>query len=243
MPDRIVIWDFDGTLAFRNGHWPDCLIEILDEELPGHGHTAERFRPHMQRGFRWHEWEAEHERVADPRRWWIPVEAIAAGAFANAGFEPEEAQRLAARLPATYLLRARWSLFDDSRAALALTRRAGFRNVILSNHVPELPELVRDLGLDELIERLFNSATTGFEKPNPAAYEVVLDALGRPTDAWMVGDQPRADVQGPEAAGIRAILVRTEAPSPRRAPTALEAARLIVGHGDDGPNRDGPNRD
>lgn len=228
MPDRVVIWDFDGTLAFRNGHWSDCLIEILDEELPGHGHAVERFRPWMQRGFRWHDWESEHERIDDPRRWWTPVEAIAAGAFAEAGYGPAEAERLAALLPATYLRRARWSLFDDSRPALELTRSAGFRNVILSNHVPELPELVHDLGLDDLVERLFNSAAIGFEKPNPAAYRMVLDELARPSDVWMVGDQPRADVEGPEAAGIPAILVRTEASSPRRAPTALEAARLIV---------------
>lgn len=228
MPDRVVIWDFDGTLAYRTGHWSDCLIEILDEQVPGHGHSVERFRPHMQRGFRWHEWETEHERIDDPRRWWSPVEAIAAAAFAEAGYDAPESERLAALLPATYLRRAKWSLFDDARPALELTRGAGWRNVILSNHVPELPELVRDLGLDDLVERLFNSAMIGFEKPNPAAYRVVLDALDRPSEVWMVGDQPRADVEGPEAAGIPAILVRTDAPSPRRMPTALDAARLIV---------------
>ena len=229
MPDRVVIWDFDGTLAYRRGHWPDCLVEILDEDQPGHGHTAEVFRARMQQGFRWHEWETEHERNADPRAWWRPVEAIATSAFAAAGLTAAEAARLAARLPEAYLRRARWARYEDSCDALALTRAAGWRNVVLSNHCPELPALVRDLGLDGLVERVFNSATTGFEKPHPEAFRGALAALGSPQDVWMVGDQPRADVEGAEAAGIPAILVRTDAPSSRRAGTALGAARLIVG--------------
>ncbi|MBM4408289.1 MAG: HAD family hydrolase [Chloroflexi bacterium] len=229
MAHRVVIWDFDGTLAYRRGHWPDCLVEILNEDQPGHGHTAEAFRARMQRGFRWHEWKTEHERVTDPRTWWAPVEAIAASAFMEAGFSVLEAERLAARLSEIYLRRVSWAPFEDSLDALALTRAAGWKNVILSNHCPELPDLVRDLGLDGLVERVFNSATSGFEKPHSEAFRGVLTALGSPRDAWMVGDQPRADVEGAEAVGIPAILVRTDAPSPRRARTALEAGRLIVG--------------
>lgn len=227
--DRVVIWDFDGTLAFRRGHWPDCLVEILDREQPGHGLTAEAFRPWMVSGFRWHDWETEHQPVAEPGAWWSPVEVIAAEAYAAAGVPAATAARLAARLRETYLERARWALFDDTLDALRLTRAAGWRNVLLSNHVPELPDLVADLGLTVLLERIFNSATTGFEKPHPAAYQLALDSLGRPERVWMVGDQPRADVEGPEAAGIPAILVRTDAPAPRRAATVLEAARQIVG--------------
>lgn len=229
MPLRVVICDFDGTLAYRRGHWPDCLVEILDEHLPGHGRTADAFRARMHRGFRWHEWETEHERITEPRAWWAPVEAIAASAFVETGFSTADAERLAARLPEIYLRRGRWSLFADSCDALALTRAAGWTNVVLSNHCPELPALLSSLGLDGLVERVFNSATSGFEKPHPEAFRGAIAALGSPRQAWMVGDQPRADVEGAEAVGIPAILVRTDAPSPRRARTALEAARLIVG--------------
>ena len=229
MGQRVVIWDFDGTLARRSGLWSDCLVEILDDEAPGHGHRADVFRAAMQRGFRWHDWEREHERVGDPDRWWQPVETIAADAFLAVGFPAPEAARLASRLRETYLRSTCWSLFDDSREALELTLREGWRNVVLSNHVPELPDLVRHLGLDDVVDRIFNSAVTGFEKPHPAAYRAVLEALRQPTQVWMVGDQPRADVEGPEAAGLPAILVRTDGPSPRRAATALEAARHITG--------------
>jgi putative hydrolase of the HAD superfamily len=228
VPNRVVIWDFDGTLAYRSGLWSDCLVDILDEELPGHGHGREVFRPAMQRGFRWHDWESEHPRIENPDDWWLPVTAIAAGAFRDAGYPPDEADRLAARLRETYLRRTHWARFEDSLAALELLRADGWRTVILSNHVPELPELIAHLGFDRFIDAVFNSAVTGFEKPHPRAYRDTLEALGRPRPVWMVGDQPRADVEGAEAAGIPAILVRTDAPSRRRAATALEAARHIV---------------
>lgn len=231
MPGRAVIWDFDGTLAYRSGHWPDCLVEILDAELPGHGHGREAFAAAMQRGFRWHDWHAEHPVATDARQWWQPVEAIAAGAYREAGYPDTEARRLAARLREVYLRRGAWSLFDDARAALALTASAGWRNAILSNHVPELADLVADLGLADLLDALFNSALIGFEKPHPRAFRGALDGLGAPDQVWMVGDQLRADVEGAEAVGIPAILVRTDAPAARRSASALEAARAIVAGG------------
>ena len=228
VPNRVVIWDFDGTLAYRSGLWSDCLVEILDEEVPGHGHGRETFRPAMQRGFRWHQWESEHPRIEDPDDWWKPVTAIAAGAYRNAGFAPADAERLAARLREIYLRRTTWARFEDSIAALELLRARGWCNVVLSNHVPELPEIVAHLGFEPVLDAVFNSAATGFEKPHPRAYLGALEALGFPHRVWMVGDQPRADVEGAEAAGIPAILVRTDAQSTRRAGTALEAAQRIL---------------
>jgi len=32
-----VLFDFDGTLAYRPGMWSGCLLDVLDELAPGHG--------------------------------------------------------------------------------------------------------------------------------------------------------------------------------------------------------------
>jgi len=60
----------------------------------------------------------------------------------------------------------------------------------------------------EDVERIFNSAQTGYEKPHPEAFRGVLDALGGAEKIWMVGDNGDADVAGAKAAGIPAVLVR-----------------------------------
>jgi putative hydrolase of the HAD superfamily len=99
---------------------------------------------------------------------------------------------------------------------------------VLSNHVPELSTLVEQLGLGGLVERVFSSAATGYEKPHPEAFRLALRAFGDPVRRWMVGDNPTADVAGAEAIGIPAILVRTNGTARRTARDVATAARLIV---------------
>jgi putative hydrolase of the HAD superfamily len=121
-----------------------------------------------------------------------------------------------------------WRVFDDTRAGLAATAAAGWRNVVLSNHIPELETLVTQLGLADLVERVFSSACTGYEKPHPEAFGIAPRAEGNPRRRWMVGDNPLADVEGAEALGIPAILVRTSGSAGRTAIDVAAAARLIV---------------
>lgn len=84
---------------------------------------------------------------------------------------------------------------------------------MLSNHVPELDAIVAQLGLAPLLDAVVNSAVTGYEKPQPDAFAIARRAAGDPSEIWMVGDNPKADVEGARAAGIPAILVRSEAAS------------------------------
>jgi putative hydrolase of the HAD superfamily len=80
---------------------------------------------------------------------------------------------------------------------------------MFSNHVPELSALASALDLAGQFDRILTSALLGYEKPNPRAFELALDACGHPGEVWMVGDSPIADVAGAEALGIPAILVRS----------------------------------
>jgi putative hydrolase of the HAD superfamily len=121
-----------------------------------------------------------------------------------------------------------WRLFDDTREALARVRAAGRQNVVVSNHVPELGRLVTSLGLDTLLDDVFSSATTGYEKPHPEAFISALRGRGRIEDAWMIGDNPHADVAGAEALGIPAVLIRTTGEARHTAPDALGAAELLL---------------
>lgn len=214
---RLVIWDFDGTLAHRRGEtgWSILLAETLDAEEPGHGHSAETFRPYLRQGFPWHTPEIAHPELREPEAWWATVLPVLARAYERAGYGTEHAGELADAARRLYVDPAvGWELFADTRAALEGLSRAGWRHAILSNHVPELRQLVTGLGLDELISFVSCSAETGYEKPHPQAFASVLEPL-RPTDVWMVGDNVLADALGAEAVGVPAVLVRR--PDPRAA--------------------------
>ena len=82
-------------------------------------------------------------------------------------------------------------------------------NVILSNHVPELPDIVRKLGFSNVIDKCFTSALIGYEKPNLMAFQYVLDDLNYPDICVMVGDNIKADIEGASAAGLIPILLHT----------------------------------
>jgi putative hydrolase of the HAD superfamily len=85
--------------------------------------------------------------------------------------------------------------------------KQGWEHRILSNRVPELPQIVRGLGLSDLMTAIHNSADSGFEKPHPKAFGSILRSLPAKSVVWMVGDNLTADIRGAEAVGISAILV------------------------------------
>lgn len=129
-----------------------------------------------------------------------------------ASVEAPEVRRLVNGVRAAYTDAKSWQVFDDVLPALARLRDRGWSHIVLSNHVPELPQLVEALGLSDFIAAVYCSACTGVEKPHRKAFETVFALYPGAQSGWMIGDSWRADVQGALAVGMRAILVRSEHP-------------------------------
>ncbi len=123
-------------------------------------------------------------------------------------------------------------MIDGAADALRTTADAGYRNIILSNHAPELPALVDALGIGPLVEFTITSAAVGAEKPNRAIFRYAIErAQLRCTEhVWMVGDNPTADVAGAEGVGIRGVLADGAYPD-SVGRTVLDAARYLRGVG------------
>jgi putative hydrolase of the HAD superfamily len=204
-----IIWDFDGTLGYRSGGaWTASLWEVLQAEEPGCQVTQEQLRPYMVSGFPWHEPEQPHTHIKTADAWWQMCELIIQKAYLGVGFDSERARHLAGKFRETYLNLGRWRIYDDVIPVLESLSTAGWTHLILSNHVPELVDIISHLGLMSYIERVFNSAETGFEKPHRRSYQIVLETVPDVQSVWMVGDNVEADVAGAVRAGIPAILVR-----------------------------------
>lgn len=226
---KAVIWDFDETLARRSGRWSDTLVDALNKEAPGHAWTASSFMPGLSHGFPWHDWERGHPELADPDRWWDNLRPIFRGAMEEAGVSKPVAERASTRFRSEYVRLDRWSAFPDTVPALIRLRRSGWRQAILSNHCPELPDLVRGLGLWSYFDVVLTSAEIGFEKPHPEAFARALRDLGHPDPVWMIGDSPEADIAGAARCGIPGVLVRRFASGCRYAPDLNAAVEMIEG--------------
>ena len=225
---KTVFWDFHGTLVDDPGGWPGALIEVLDRYVPGHGVDKEEVRPFLRDGFPWHRPEKPHQELSSPDAWWENLEPLFAKAYEGVGIQPARSCELAREVRTMYVRPERQKLFDDSLETLESLRKDGWRQVILSNYSPELPEIVAAVGLSRFFDAVIGSAATGYEKPNRRAFEIALGAAGNPAVAWMIGDNPEADVLGAERAGIPAILVRREDPRcPRVAPDLCAVLEII----------------
>jgi putative hydrolase of the HAD superfamily len=208
--DRVVVWDFDGTLAERPGMWRESMKDVLDEHEPGHAVTSEMLRPFLRSGFPWDIPDVHHPELRDPNAWWAHVEHLLVRGYEGVGIVPARARALAVRVRERYVDPRYWRVFDDTLPALTHFRELGWRHLILSNHVPELETIVDHLGLGSLVDGVVNSAETGYEKPHPEAFAHARRAAGEAEQIWMVGDNKDADVAGAERVGIPAILVRRD---------------------------------
>lgn len=120
-------------------------------------------------------------------------------------------------------------VYDDVLPALARLDAAGVKTAIVSNapwgSPPELWR--RELARLSLLERV--SATVlcgdvGWRKPAPAIFEHALRLLGcRPGECVFVGDDPRWDVAGSSAVGMRPILIDRARRHPEHAGERIES--------------------
>jgi putative hydrolase of the HAD superfamily len=124
--------------------------------------------------------------------------------------------------------RARHETFEDAAPVLDALR-GEYRLALVTNGASCLQrEKFEASGLTDRFDAVVVSGDLRSAKPDPAVYAHALDALGaRPADAVMVGDSLRNDVDGPLAAGLRAIwLNRTGEPRPADRDDIVEIADL-----------------
>ncbi len=230
MPGRFVFWDFDGTLGYCDGMWSGTLAEIMQDAEPGAGVTRDDFRPLISRIFPWDRPDEPHPEIQDSESWWQLLTPDFIRAFEAQGLSSTRATELAAEFPARYCAPEKWHLFDDTLATLEVLSEEGWKHVIVSNHVPELVSIVDSLGIKHFFEQIHSSAITGYEKPNPEAFNIALRAIPENATIWMVGDNPEADVAGAESVGIPAILVRnSEAAASYQCAALKEVAEMLSG--------------
>ena len=97
----------------------------------------------------------------------------------------------------------------------------GYKLGIISNLVGEneIPDWLRDDGLDKYFDALVLSSVCGLRKPDPRLFEIALNQAGlSPGEVWFCGDSMRADVMGAHGAGIFPVLYEGFADADNPAP-------------------------
>ncbi len=209
MGKRYILWDFDNTLAYRDGMWGQVIYELL-RESDYKDVELNDIKKYLNQGFPWHSPNTPHTEFFKGSLWWDHMTLHFANILREIGVEENLSYKVASQIKVKYLDVTQWQLYDDTIPCLEMAKSNGYQNVIVSNHVPELSLLVDELGLSRFFERIYSSADIGFEKPNIQVYKYVLSELSDVCETTMIGDSYDADVLGALKAGINAILVRKE---------------------------------
>jgi putative hydrolase of the HAD superfamily len=188
--------------------WSAALLEILHQEQPACHVRIEQLRPFLQTGFPWHHPTCPHPEIQTAGQWWNALDGIFEKAFLGVGIQAEQAKELAKKVRLVYPNPTSWRLFEDVLPALEQLSHQGWTHLVLSNHVPELRQIIQSLQLNEQFAAVFNSAETGYEKPHKQAFGTLLNTLKEIEEIWMIGDDLKVDIAGAESLGIPGILVR-----------------------------------
>lgn len=102
-----------------------------------------------------------------------------------------------------------WTLYQDVRPSLRLLRREGIPVSILSNFDENLPEVVKKLGLAQLVDDIFVSSLEGVEKPAIDFYKVagIKTGVKSQPDIHYAGDSWSLDIAPAQILGVSASLI------------------------------------
>lgn len=189
MPTRAVIFDLYGTLI--DDAPPEDYERFVAETALAIGADPEGFRV---------AWEAN-----DIARYTGPIDACFTSICAGLGvvdFRPALNLRLE-RMRSLLVPRS------DALPTLRELRKRGLRLGMISNASSEVSALWAETALAPLFDAAFFSADEGMMKPDPRLYERMAEALGiEPADCVFVGDGAYRELQGAQAVGMTAVLIR-----------------------------------
>lgn len=208
--EKVLFWDFQGTLAYNDWMFSKALYKVLEDYEPNTNISIEDFKKKALIGFPWQEHENEYLHLTHSNNWWKYTENIFVDFYKEFNIIEEKAIYLANRVRNELIKVDEFILYEDTIEMLSYYKQRGFTNVILSNHIPELEDIVEKLGLKIYITYCISSANVGYEKPNIKIFKYALRKMQDPTEVWMIGDSIIADVNGAESIGIKGVLVRSK---------------------------------
>ncbi|AIE86174.1 HAD family hydrolase [Fimbriimonas ginsengisoli] len=198
-------WSPSGSVRLMTGR---LGLELPDEAFAAYGELFLEWRPHYERANLTRDPAQLREFWSALYRTWLELH----------GYPAALAERfLVLGEELAYSGGDTWfPPFPDTRPCLERLRNQGMRMAVVSNWDLSLSRVLESIDLLAYFERVIASLEEGPEKPDPALFRIALERLGvEPNEVVHVGDSPRDDIDGAQAAGIRALLLDRRAEKSR----------------------------
>lgn len=204
---QAIIWDFDGTLTRRPDMWCTSIAEAcqlagaLDVTPADFDNTAYLYLP-------WNTKQLCHPHAESAELWWhaflTHVRPLVAERVNRTVVDMEAVLHAVRKLA---LDPQRYEVLTESTIAVTRISASGLPQYVLSNHVPELDEIVSDL-FPYRFREVWSSGRIGFEKPREEIFRYALDRIPFPADTvLMVGDDYYRDLEPARTLGMQVMHV------------------------------------
>jgi HAD superfamily hydrolase (TIGR01509 family) len=193
-------FDLDHTLAIDNGLERVAFLHLLGVVLGEGGQSVGTFGDELA----CIDGVLEHQRAGE-----FSIEEAVRRFVAAHGVEPQESHVRYFRQMAVNMVGEFVVPLPGVGSMLEALRVRGIEVAVLSNGWnPLQAQKAQAAGF---AGRVLVSSELGVQKPAQAAFTALVTALGTaPEQTWYVGDDPRSDVAGAHAAGLRAIWINWE---------------------------------
>ena len=205
--NKALFWDFDGTLTHNNPIWTNSLYTILANHK--YNIAIEEIRLHFRSGHTWFNTEISYTDSIG-QKWWDRLFNHFHAFYENHNVIQTDIEQINAAFKDKITDYTNYILYEDANNVLHKCKQGGYQNYVLSNNFPELPLVIKQLGLGEYFIDYVVSANIGYEKPRIEIFHYALNIADFPEKCYMIGDNPVADIQGGKSAGMKTILVHNE---------------------------------
>ena len=210
--NKVLFWDFHGTLTTANHLWSSSIYKAFNTVSPQLNISFDLCRSFTSDGFTWDSPDEDYiDKVND--KWWNITLDMFYKKFIKADIDMNIAKQACAILPSIIQDANNYELYPDAISTLKQTIEKGYKNYLLSNNYPELDAVMDKLGLSKYFSGSIISAKVGYEKPRIEIYDMALKLAGNPDICYMIGDSLRADIEGGRNAKMKTILVHNNTPS------------------------------
>lgn len=225
MYNRALFWDFDGTLIYPNESFAVALQHIMQSY--NYKVTMEDARSFLHSTVSWYFPDITYEKRTG-EKWWEDLfnkfdffyERYSVGQYNKKSINYCFKE---------YVLQSdHYKLYEDTKECLLECKRRGYNNYIVSNNFPELVEPISKLEMKEFFSDFILSTNIGYEKPRLEIFKFALERAGNPSICYMIGDNPVADIEGGNNAGLRTILVHKKKSKLTRADYVCETLLDIL---------------